>query len=150
MAVPSRRPSTACTCTLGLPSGPTAISPTKEATSTCSSTGIGRYCFDSQSKNARVAPLKAPIAVTCDAPSLSLNGEILEAAHRFVALLHREGAFAFRLMKQFALHALPPFAAVPKRRELSMALEMLAARSCISALALVGRSRRCGVFGSSD
>jgi len=33
--------------------------------------GIGRYCFVSQSKNASLAPLNAPIAVTCAPPRRS-------------------------------------------------------------------------------
>src|SRR5213595_18270 len=97
----------------------------REATSTCSSTGIGRYCFVSQSKNASLALLNAPIAVTCAPPRRSFAAK--SCRQRIAAVLQddREGAFAVRLMKQFALHALPPCARGPERRALSVALEVL-------------------------
>src|SRR3977135_1189367 len=106
MAVPSRRPSTAWTCTLGLAPGPTAISPTSEATSTCSSTGMGWYFLDCQSKNASVALANAPMAVICDAASCSLGSEFLQAAHRLVAFLKddRESALSALLVQQLAFH----------------------------------------------
>ena len=74
-ALPSRRPSTAWTCTAGRPSGPSAMSPLRDATSTCSSTGIGRYRFCSQSKKARVARSKAPMAVKLAASNPSVEAK---------------------------------------------------------------------------
>ena len=55
-------PTTAWACTLGSPCW-RATSPTRERTSTCSSTGMGRYCLDSHSKKPSVARLNAPMAV---------------------------------------------------------------------------------------
>jgi hypothetical protein len=56
------------------------------------------------------------------------NREILQAAHRFIALLqdNREGALAIRLVKQFALHVLPPFPQMSATSSaLALALEIL-------------------------
>jgi hypothetical protein len=111
--VPSRRPSTAWTWTLGFPSGPTAISPFKDATSTCSPTGMAWYCFECKLGTAE--------RVDCSElrPAEALfDREILQATHRFIALLqdNREGELAIRLVKQFALHALPPLRKGLKRQ----------------------------------
>jgi hypothetical protein len=107
MAVPSRRPSTAWTWTLGLPSGPTAISPFRDATSTWDGLAFLRLPVEERKLGTAEGADRSHLR-----PAEALiDRKVLQATHRFVPLLqdNREGALAVRLMKQFAQHALPPF-----------------------------------------
>src|SRR5262249_18591174 len=90
---------------LGLPSGPSAMSPARDATSTCSSTGIGRYCLVSHSKNASFALLKAPIAVSWAPPTRS-RAAILQHVHGLIAAVEDDGkrALAQSAMKHVTSH----------------------------------------------
>src|SRR5215470_9257890 len=91
---------------LGLPSGPIAMSPTRDATSTCSSTGMGRYCLVSHSKNASFALLKAPIAVSWAPPRRSRGGKFLQHVHSLIATVEDDGkrAFSVSAVQQFTSH----------------------------------------------
>src|SRR6185437_6251448 len=63
-AAPSARPRTICAWITVSPGfSPLVTSPTSETTSTCSATGLRRYCLLCQSKKPSTASLKAPMPV---------------------------------------------------------------------------------------